>query len=115
MTLQPVAGTVDALQAQIHKSSLCVIDLGHPFAEPRHTAAASGMQGLEDREHLVADAIAFDAWIVVAGVLPDRQLQVLAYCCCFLPREVEQRPHQLGAVVGVGLQQPASAQAAQSC
>lgn len=115
MTLQPVAGTVDALQAQIHKSSLRVIDVGHPFAEPGHTAAAAGMQGLEYREHLVTDAIAFDALIVVAGVLPDRQLQVLTDCRCFLPREVEQRPHQLGAVVGVGLQQPAAAQAAQSC
>ena len=74
MTLQPVAGTVDALQAQIYQSSLCVVHLGDPFAEHGHSAAAAGMQGLEYREHLVTDAIAFDAWIVVAWVLPDRQL-----------------------------------------
>ena len=70
------------------------------------------MQGLQHRQDLLTDAVAIKAWIVVAWVLPDRQLQFLADGGRVVMAEMQQWSYELDLVCFRGIQGPLPTQAA---
>ena len=70
---------------------LAVLHLGHPFRQIGDALAAAGVELFQHGHDLGPDPIAGKSHGLIAGVLPDRDGQVLADPGCFAAAEPQQR------------------------
>ena len=87
-----------ALQCQFAEPALGGSQLSDAFAEARNPLFTARMQFVQHRHHLMADPVAFEGLIGIAGIHPDRQLQRCADVCCVCACELQQRSSQARAI-----------------
>ena len=88
------AFTAQLFQGQGGEGSLAVFHLGHALAELGDALAAAGMQRLEYRQYLVADAVAAEGRIGIRWIKPNGQVQVLADLGGVVSAEAQKGAHQ---------------------
>lgn len=85
--------------------------LCQPFGEGRHAGGGSRVELFQHGQHRGPHPIAAEAALGVAGIDPEGQGHLLTDPGCVIPREAQERTHQLDAV-GQGATGPQSPQTA---
>ena len=88
------AFTTQLFNGQGGEGALAVLHLRHPLAELGDALAASWMQRLQHRKHLVADAVAAEGRIGIRWIKPNGQVQVLTDLGGVVSTEAQKGAHQ---------------------
>ena len=89
LAIQPLC-MAQVLKCEVAESGLGVSQVGDAFAQVRNASFTPRMQLVQHGHHLMADPVAFQRLVSIAGIQPDRQLQPCTDVCCVSASELQE-------------------------